>query len=36
MDFNIAESHTEETPHPASIHYLVLPEYLIFPDFTLL
>ena len=36
MDFNIAESQTRETPHPMSIHYLVLPHYLLFPDFTLL
>ena len=36
MDFNIAESQTCETPHPMSIHYLVLPNYLLFPDFTLL
>lgn len=36
MDFNIAESQTCDTPHPMSIHYLVLPNYLLFPDFTLL
>jgi hypothetical protein len=36
MDFNIADSHTAQTPHSASIHYLVLPHHLIFPDFTLL
>jgi hypothetical protein len=36
MDFNIAESQAGETPHPMSIHYLVLPNYLLFPDFTLL
>jgi hypothetical protein len=36
MDFNIAESQTSENPHPSSIHYLVLPSYLLFPDFELL
>lgn len=36
MDFNIATSQTSDTPHPMSIHYLVMPNHLLFPDFTLL
>ena len=36
MEFNIGESQNSETPHPMSIHYLVLPNYLLVPDFVLL
>ena len=36
MDFNVAFSQNGETPHPRSIHYLVQPNYIIFPDFVLL
>lgn len=36
MEFNIGESQNSDTPHPMSIHYLVLPNYLLVPDFVLL
>ncbi len=36
MEFNIGQSLASETPHPMSIHYLVLPNYLLVPDFVLL
>lgn len=36
MEFNIGQSIASETPHPMSIHYLVLPNYLLIPDFVLL
>ena len=36
MNFNIAYSNTQEQPHPMSLHYLVQPDMLIFPEFTLL
>jgi hypothetical protein len=36
MDFNIAQSHSDAQPHPMSLHYLVVPEILLVPDFTLL
>ena len=36
MDFNIAYSLNSDTPHPLSIHYLALPNYLLFPSFELL
>jgi len=36
MDFNIASSQTDSPPHPNSIHYLVVPRILLFPDFELL
>jgi len=36
MDFNIAYSQSQETPHPLSIHYLALPNYILFPKFELL
>jgi hypothetical protein len=36
MEFNIAQSINEDTPHPMSLHYLVMPNRLLFPDFKLL
>jgi hypothetical protein len=36
MEFNIGESEIEGLPHPMSLHYLVRPKLLLFPDFTLL
>ena len=36
MNFNIAYSNTQEQPHPMSLHYLIQPDMLIFPEFTLL
>lgn len=36
MDFNLARSETQEQPHLQSLHYLVQPDVLIYPDFVLL
>lgn len=36
MEFNIGNSSNQETPHPMSIHYLVLPDLLLVPEFVLL
>ena len=38
MEFNIGSnsSANQETPHPMSIHYLVIPDLLLVPEFVLL
>ena len=37
MEFNIAQSViSQEVPHRVSLHYLIQPRILIFPDFNLL
>ena len=36
MEFNIGGSANQETPHPLSIHYLVIPDLLLVPEFVLL